>query len=134
MKGVRGSAIALLAFLGLSAIAGAVPMLMHPDGGGVFPPSLLEHTPFRSFLVPGMILLTANGLLALAALWMVLKRRPGYALAVGAQGCVLLGWTVIECILLRVVMWLQIFYGLLGVALIVLGALLLRSGASTGRK
>jgi hypothetical protein len=133
MKGVRGSAVVLLAFLGLSAIAGAVPMLMHPDGGGVFPPSLLAHTPFRSFLVPGIILLTANGLLALAVLWMLLRRVPGHALAVRAQGCVLLGWIVIECILLRVVMWLQVAYGLLGVALIVLGALL-RGSESTERR
>lgn len=134
MKGVRGSAITLLAFLGLSAIAGAAPMLMHPDGGGVFPPSLLEHTPFHSFLVPGMILFTANGLLALVVLWMLVRRKPGFALAVGAQGCVLLGWIVMECILLRVVVWLQVFYGLLGVALIVLGALLLRDSGSTERR
>lgn len=127
MKLLRVCAILLLAFLGVTAIAGAIPMLLHPEGGEVFmPPSLLQYSLFHSYLIPGVLLLAANGLLALIVLWLVIARHPVYGEWTCFQGCVLLGWLVIECAMLREVMWLHYLYGVVAVGLIATGLLLAR--------
>lgn len=97
------------------------------------PVTLLEHSPFRSFLVPGFILLAANGVLSFAVLGLVLAQSPNHALWVAFQGSVLLGWLVIECWMLRTVVWLHCFYAFIGLALILAGLALWRSQA-TGRR
>lgn len=126
MKFARVLSEVVLALLGLSAAAGAVPMIAASltNTPGPIPLSVLRHTPFHSFLVPGIILFCANGLLALLILWMALVRKPGYGLWIGLQGCVLLGWIVIQCILLRTVVGLHILYGTAGLVLIALGLIL----------
>ncbi|HEX8711095.1 MAG TPA: hypothetical protein VF730_04420 [Terracidiphilus sp.] len=127
----RPTAITLLAFLGITALAGAVPLILHPAGSVLMPLSLLQHSPFHSFLIPGVILLVANGLLSLAVLGLVVAQSPNHALWVMFQGSVLLGWLVIECWMLRTVIWLHWFYAVVALALIVVGLTLRRS---MGRK
>jgi len=124
MRPVRIAAMTLLAFLGITALAGAFPMLLHPRGSTMMPLSLLEHTPFHSFLIPAILLFTANGLLALGVLWLVWARRTNYGMWVAAQGCVLLGWLIVQVWMLRVVVWLHYFYGAIAVALIAVGFVL----------
>ena len=126
MRAARIAAMALLAFLGITALAGALPMLLHPRGSTMVPLSLLEHTPFHSYMIPGIVLLTANGLLALGVLWLVWVRRTNYGMWVAAQGCVLLGWLIVLVWMLRVVVWLNYFYGAIAVALIAVGFALWR--------
>lgn len=132
MKYVRLFAILLLVYLSLGAIAGSVPMIFDPIGRqwALLPLSLLIHSPFHSFLIPGIILLTANGLLALCVLWLVLMRKPRYGLWTMLQGCVLLGWLGVQCLMLRQVVWLHYLYGLVALALVLSGLALHREPAS----
>lgn len=118
MKTARILAICTLAFLAVSAVAGAVPMLLHPEGGRWLPLSLLQYSGFHSFLIPGILLLATNGLLAFVVLWMVLRRQGPFASVTAAQGVVLTAWLIIEMILLRGVHLLHVLY--LGVALVIL--------------
>ncbi len=86
MKGTRIIAMVALGFLGLSGIVGAVPLLMHPSGEPwAMPQSLLQYSPFRSYLVPGILLLIANGLFSVWALWLTVSRRPEYGWSVIVQ-------------------------------------------------
>ncbi len=127
MKFLRLSAIVLLAFLGVTAIAGSIPMLLYPEGNEILLPlSLLQYSPFSSYTIPGILLLAANGLLALVVLWLAIARRPFYGEWTCFQGCVLLGWLVIECVMLRMVMWLHYVYGAVGLALVIAGLMLSR--------
>jgi hypothetical protein len=127
VKIVRGIAMAVLGFLCLSAIAGAVPMILDPSGGMMHMPlSLLEHSPFHTYLIPGIILLLANGVLSLLVLVATARRWPRYAWGVALQGCILTGWIVVEVILLHLLIWAHYLYGAIGLALIVLGLVLVR--------
>jgi hypothetical protein len=127
VKIVRGFAMVLLGFLGITSIIGAVPMIVDPSGQWMrMPLSLLEHSPFRTFLIPGIILLLANGVLSLLVLVATVRRRPQYAWGVALQGCILTGWIVVEVVLLRMAMWAHYLYGGIGLALIVLGLVLAR--------
>ncbi|MHA7965480.1 hypothetical protein ACX93W_15210 [Paenibacillus sp. CAU 1782] len=54
--------IALQLFLGTGAIVGGVALILDPDGGLLsMPLSLIQHSPFSSYLIPGIILLLALG-------------------------------------------------------------------------
>jgi len=102
MKAFRIVAIVMLVFLGLSGIVGAVPMLMHPAGEPwSMPQSLLRYSPFHSYLIPGIILLVANGLLSLWVLCLTVREHSGYGWWVIMQGWVLFGWLVAEIVMPR---------------------------------
>jgi hypothetical protein len=132
MKIVRTTAISALVFLGITAIVGAVPLILHPQGDPMhIPLSLLEHTPFHSFLIPGSILLLANGMLSFVALYQALRRRNGYGWWVAFQGCVISGWIVVEVIMFRAVAWLHVLYLAVGIVLIASGFALTKNQAST---
>ena len=128
MKLTRILASGLLAFLGLGAVAAAIPMIVTSlrHSQTFMPLSLLQHSPFDSFLIPGIILLIANGLLAFFVLWRVVRRMSLYGLWTVFQGCVLLGWLVVECVMLQVIAWPHVVYAALAVALIVLGFMMRR--------
>lgn len=134
MKTTRIVAITALMFLGLSAMVGAIPLLVHPsDEPWAMPQTLLQHSPFHSFLIPGIILLAANGLLSLWVLGLTVRKHSGYGWWVTAQGCVLLGWLVVEIVLLRLVMWAQYLYGAVAVVLVVAGITLVRMSGPAWR-
>ena len=127
MKAARVIAIWTLIFLGVTAIIGAIPMILYPQGDLLhLPLSLLAHSPFRSFLIPGIILLTANGLLSFVALYQAMRIRNGYGWWVAFQGCVVSGWIVVEMIMFRAVAWLHCLYLAVGLVLIGSGLALTR--------
>lgn len=126
MRFVRWFAIGVLAFLGLGALAGSIPMITASllRAPGLMPLSLLEHSPFHSYLIPGILLLTANGLLAFWVLWLDVMRRPRFGYWTALQGCVLMGWLAVQCWMLREVIWWHYLYGTVALALIVSGFVL----------
>jgi hypothetical protein len=127
MQFLRWTAIVLLFLLAVSAVMGAVPMLTNPHGEPwQMPQTLLAHSPFHSYFYPGLILLAGNGLLALAAAWITLRRAPRYGLWIALQGAVLVGWIVTECLMIRLVAWPHYVYGVWGLILIFLGLVLRR--------
>ncbi len=104
-------------------------MLMHPTGEPwAMPQSLLQHSPFHSFLIPGVILLVANGFFCLWVLWLTVRNHPGHGWWVIAQGCVLLGWLIVEVAMLRLAVWPHYFYGAVAMALVILGTAIVRHG------
>ena len=132
MRFVRPAAIFLLAFLALSAFVGAMPMIVYPCNNQwrVMPLSLLQYSPFHTFMIPGILLLVSNSLLPLWVLWRVIKRKPLHGLWVVFQGCVLLGFLASECFLLRVIAWPHYFYASVALALMMCGLVMRRDSAS----
>ena len=56
---------------------GGIKLTSDPGGnpGGVMPQSLLQHSPFDSYFIPGTVLLLANGILPLLVLWHLLSQK-----------------------------------------------------------
>ena len=122
MKVVRAIAIATLAFLGIGAAAGGLMLIADPTGKRIgMPLSFLDHSPFQSFLIPGIILLVANGILSLLIMAATIRRSAGYGWWVAFQGCVLTGWITVEVIMMRVAAWPHYIYWGIGLVLIVTG-------------
>ena len=131
MRFARYVSIAMLVFLGITSLVGAVPMLTDPHGQPwQMPQSFLQHSPFHSYLIPGIVLLVMNGLMSLFVLLLTLRRRNGYGRWIAAQGCVLLGWLTVECLVLRMVIWPHYVYGA-GSAILVIGGVALWSDRKT---
>ena len=122
MKAVRVIAAVALAFLSLTAIWGANLLLQDPTGRPMdIPVSVLQHSPFHSFFIPGLILLVSNGLLPLAFVVATAFGKLRFGRWIAFQGCVLFGWITIEVIMLREVVWLHYAYWALALLLVACG-------------
>ena len=133
MKQARVVAIVALVFLVLSGVVGAIPLIVNPGGEPWhMPQSLLQYSPFHSYLVPGFILLVANGLLTLWVLGLTVGKHPGFGWWVIGQGLVLLGWLIVEVAMLRLMVWPHYLYGAVAMALVISGIAIVRASASQG--
>jgi hypothetical protein len=123
-----------LGFLCLTSIVGAVPMMLDSKGEPLqIPQRFLEHSPFHSFLIPGIILLAANGIFSLLVLFAILRRTSRYGGWVMLQGFVLVGWIAVEVAMLRMAFWPHYLY--LGVGLVlILAGLALTTGEANERR
>lgn len=127
MKTVRILALIALGFLGITSVMGGLPLIVDPTGGLLHVPLiLLKHSPFRSFLIPGIILFLANGLVSLVVFFATMRRTSGYGNMVATQGIVIAGWITVEVIFLRLVVWPHYVYWGVGLVLIGCGVILRR--------
>jgi hypothetical protein len=141
---LRSVLIVLDAFLAVTAVAGGIGLLT-----GVNAPSTkwLEGSLFRSFTIPGLALLVIVGGCALAATALVLRPahrgpfpdpvpglrdgaaqggHPWGALASGLAGVVIIGFEIVEVLIIGsppgVARTLQIFYLALGLLIVIIAA------------
>lgn len=69
---------ALLLLLSLGALGGGAGMIASPDGSLLqFPEGALEGSPFKDYLIPGIILFTLSGVYPLLVVYSLLA-RPGW--------------------------------------------------------
>lgn len=132
-KTAQNILLVLLAFLGLGAIAGGGVLIISPNGKLIgMPLSMLDHSSFKSFLIPGIILFLLLGI-APSLLIIALLKKPtsklaerinffkdmhwawSYAIYVGFT---LIFWIQIEMMFLSAVSWLHTFYMFLAFAII----------------
>jgi len=91
--------VILLIFLAFGAIYGSWMLISEPSGKNfMWTVELLEGTPFKNFLIPGIVLFIVNGLLPLFITVLVVKNAENYPWFVTFQGCVIIGWLTAEII------------------------------------
>ena len=125
-KAARNVLIALLLFLGLSAIGGGFLLIISPSGKmiGGLPLSILEHSPFPDFLIPGIILFLFLGITP-CVICIALVKKPVNRFAESLNlfkdmhwswsfsiytAFALIIWIQAETIFIQGVGWLQTFY------------------------
>ena len=138
-KTARNILIILLLFLGLSAIGGGGALIVSPSGKllGGLPLSILEHSPFTDFLVPGIILFLILGLTPCLLVYSLLKKPANkfaeyfnlfkdmywawsYSIYVAFA---LIIWIQVETIFVQSVGWLQTFYMLYAIPIVLVALL-----------
>jgi len=118
----RTTSLVLLFFLGITALAGALGMILNPDGEGMgMPPEMLDHTPFDSFLIPALILGTFNGILSLVFAVLIIRHSLLESWFVLFQGAVLFIWLTAEVLMDLFYAALTLPYFLVAVLLILCG-------------
>jgi len=119
---IRFSCITLLFFNSVSALFGGGAFIIDPLGEFLQAPlGLLKHSPFETFLIPGIILFTFIGISSLVVAVLVIKSARSYPLALVYQGIVNIIWIIVQLIMIRQFDALQAVYFCLGAILIPLG-------------
>lgn len=132
---VRIIAIVLLIFLGISALGGGIGLMLDPSGEELgMPLRFLDHTPFSSFLIPGIILFVMNGLLSILIAVIVMRKSAISAWLVLLQGFIVLGWILVQLAMIREYdALLHTLYLGVGAALVVTGFLMRNLVPQRGR-
>ncbi|MFL5752949.1 MAG: hypothetical protein ACJ76F_06040 [Bacteroidia bacterium] len=119
IKTLRLISCLLLLFNGAGAVYGGYLLMADPDGSQVqLPLSLLDHSPFRNYFMPGLILFSCNGILSILVLFASLFKAKHYVLLIMLQGCVLLGWIIMQVFMIQTISYLHFVLG--GIALFLL--------------
>ena len=122
---LRAILIILLLLNGIPATLAGLSLITDPTGGGLkMDVSLLEFSPFKTFLIPGIVLFTLNGLFSFVTLFSLLMKYKHYALLVICQGLILTGWITFQTVMVLNYSWLQLMYAAVGIVLMVSGLLL----------
>jgi hypothetical protein len=115
----RGLLAATCLATGITAMAGGFALVASPDGALVdMPTSVLSHSPFSTFLVPGLLLVLVVGVGNVIAGWRVVRDRRDANVWAFAGGAALLGFIVTEMVMLRTINVLQCVY--LGISVVIM--------------
>ena len=111
----------LLSFLALTAILSGLFMISKPNGEIInLPLNLLDGTPFKDFLIPGILLTTVvGGVNLIAAVFNFQRHNKRYNWAI-AGGIVVTGWIVMQMTLIYAAHWLHFLYLGIGILIILL--------------
>ena len=122
-KSIRKVAIALLFFNAVSALYGGGSMIFDPTGAFLqLPIELLEFSPFNSFLIPGIILFTVNGLFNLFVGILGIRKNAMFPSLTIACGLLLTGWLTIQILIIKdFYPPAHLTYYLIGIVMIFLG-------------
>ena len=138
-KTAQNILIILLAFLALSAIGGGGALIVSPSGKllGGLPLSILEHSPFTNFLVPGIILFLIMGITPSIIIYALLKKPANkfaeyfnlfkdmywaWSFSIYVAFALII-WIQVETIFVQGVGWLQTFYMLYAIPIIIVALL-----------
>lgn len=134
LKTARNLHLFLLAFLGLSALSGGGALIISPSGKliGDLPISILQHSPFTNFLIPGIILFVVLGLFPIALIFALRKKTASpfaehfnffkdmhwaWSFSIYVAFTLII-WIQVETIFVQGVGWLQTFYMLYAIPMI----------------
>ncbi|OHD27568.1 MAG: hypothetical protein A2Y38_23035 [Spirochaetes bacterium GWB1_59_5] len=117
MRIIRVFLAVLHIFVGIGAVAGGLAAILNPVAPMGLAAKSIPGFPFDSFLIPGIILFGIVGLGNLAATVPVLLKRRWLGYSSGVLGCALMGWIVIQCVMLGSVVALHLIFFALGAAI-----------------
>lgn len=117
----------LLTMVGVGATTAGIGFILQPDGTGVgVPLNLLKDSPFENYLIPGIILLTVNGICSLIGAILVFKEYHYAPIVVSLLGTALLIWMLAQIYWIGMQSWLQPSFLVVGAVELFLGFSLFR--------
>jgi len=91
------------------------------------PLELLKNTPFRDYLIPGIVLLVFNGILSIAISVLTILSIKNYQWLIIFQGIVLTIWLTVQIIMIKMFSpLLHITCYITGLLMIITGSILIR--------
>ena len=111
----------LVSFIAVTSTLSGLLMISKPDGGILnLPFSLLENTPFKNYMIPGILLTLIVGGINLIAVFFNMKRHSGRYNWAMAGGFVISTWILAQIILINAAHWLHFIYFGIGVLIILI--------------
>lgn len=130
--------LGLLGFLSIGAIYGGAALILKPDGSFFeMPIDILQNSPFKNFLLPGIILLFTFGLIPIYVMYAIVKRPDSkllqklnllydyhYSWTLSVYiGFALITWINIQTLFFNSVEIIHTFYSSLGILIICIALL-----------
>ena len=120
-KWLRTTAVILLFMTSVNALVAGLLYIIDPSGAKLgMTTDLLQHSPFSSYLIPGIVLFVVNGVGCLWAAISTLSKMKRYHRFVLLQGILLLGWIVMQVYMLQLFQPLHLIMLAIGITLVVL--------------
>lgn len=114
MKALHRILFGLHLLVGVGAMAGGFAAISNPQSPLGAPVDMLKYSPFSNFLIPGILLFAVIGIGNVVSAVFV-KRNPWYFPYVSSVfGWALVIWILVQCILLRSVVFLHVLFFLIG--------------------
>jgi hypothetical protein len=117
----RIALVVLEALMGLAAVGGGLDLVLTSGQLMRMPAELLEGSPFGSYFIPGLVLLTV-GIINLVSAVAVLRRHRWSAPVSVVVGIMWIGWFVVQVAVVGFLNWQQPVYFAVGLLIIVLAA------------
>jgi hypothetical protein len=108
---------ALLLLLAVNAFGGGFYGL---SGAKDVPAAWLQGSPFDSYFIPGLILIIFVGGSALLAAVLIFLKHPFARKAAMGCGIIVLGWILVQLIIIGYVSWLQPVIAIAGICILLL--------------
>lgn len=125
MKKIYYSLFVLHVFVGLGALFGGLTGMINPQNPLGIPVEVLRYSPFSNFLIPAIILFVVIGLGNLFSAYMFRYKLSYQGYISGIAGCALVIWIVVQCIMMRDVVFLHVLYFIIGLIQVALSILIL---------
>jgi hypothetical protein len=111
----------LLCFVGITAAVSGLILISRPDGSLLdLPLHLLQGTPFKNYLVPGLFLAIAVGGVNLFGAAYLMLRLPNQYNVSMAGGTMIIIYVVIQYFFIQAFSWFQILYSFAGLLTILI--------------
>lgn len=102
VKASRIISISLLFLTGVNALIAGVLFMIDPSGKKIgMSISYLSHSPFSTYLIPGITLFFVNGLLNIMTAIICINKYGYYPVLIIIQGLFLSGWIIAQVIWVR---------------------------------
>lgn len=125
VKFSRIISIGLLLLTAVNALIAGTLFIIDPSGEKMgMSVSYLAHSPFSTFLIPGITLFVVNGIMNIIAAIITIKRLKYFPLFILGQGLLLSAWIIIQVILVKDFNVLHFSMLSVGVLFLLLGSLL----------
>ena len=122
MNWLRWFSGALLFLNGSAACLGGFSFVTDPSGQKMqIPIFWLEHSPFGNYFIPGFILLVVIGFGSVAVGTAAILKAKSYPILITMMGGVIAIWIIVQMLMLRIVYFLHLVIGGIGITLMVLG-------------
>lgn len=116
--------------IGLGAIGGGAFLILDPSGESMgFSLELLQGSPFKNYLIPGLFLFLVNGVGSLVGSGLTARRNSLAGSLALVLGLILMAWIVIQVAIIGLATGLQPLFFALGLVEAILGWILQRRGA-----
>jgi hypothetical protein len=117
----RIALVVLQVLMGLAAVGGGLDLVLTNGQLMRMPAELLRDSPFDTYFIPGLVLLTV-GIINLVSAAAVLRRHRWGAPASVAVGIMWIGWFVVQVAVVGLLNWQQPVYFAVGLLIIGLAA------------
>lgn len=111
----------LLSLIGLSAVAVGVALIINPEGGSGLTVELLKDSPFKDYMIPGILLLAIIGIASLAGAVLAFMKHRYTSVATMALGLAMVIWMFAQVYWMGWQSWLQPTFLAVGVLELGLG-------------